>query len=85
MLSIFRENRSTSKICTVPSAWSADAHRPPVARTRSPLCAALARRRSALGNHGQIEQNHRKLASEIDGPIAALMSDLKQRGMFEDS
>lgn len=36
-------------------------------------------------NHGQIEQNHRKLASEIDGPIAALMSDLKQRGMFEDT
>lgn len=36
-------------------------------------------------NHGQIEQNHRKLASEIDGPIAALMSDLKQRGMFDDT
>ena len=36
-------------------------------------------------NHGQIEQNHRKLAAEIDGPIAALMTDLKQRGMFEDT
>ncbi len=36
-------------------------------------------------NHGQIEQNHRKLASDIDGPIAALMTDLKQRGMFEDT
>jgi hypothetical protein len=36
-------------------------------------------------NHGQIEQNHRRLAGEIDGPIAALMTDLKQRGMFEDT
>ncbi len=36
-------------------------------------------------NHGQIEQNHRRLASEIDGPIAALMTDLKQRGMFDDT
>lgn len=36
-------------------------------------------------NHGQIEKNHRKLAAEIDGPIAALLSDLKQRGMFEDT
>ncbi len=36
-------------------------------------------------NHGQIEQNHRKLAGEIDGPIAALMTDLKQRGMFDDT
>ncbi len=36
-------------------------------------------------NHTQIEQNHRKLAGEIDGPIAALMTDLKQRGMFEDT
>ncbi len=36
-------------------------------------------------NHDQIERNHRKLAGDIDGPIAALMSDLKQRGMFEDT
>lgn len=36
-------------------------------------------------NHGQIEQNHRRLAGEIDGPIAALMTDLKQRGMFDDT
>lgn len=36
-------------------------------------------------NHNAIEANHRKLASEIDQPIAALIADLKQRGMFEDT
>lgn len=36
-------------------------------------------------NHSQIEQNHRKLAGEIDQPIAALITDLKQRGLFEDT
>ena len=36
-------------------------------------------------NHGQIEANHRQLATQIDQPIAALMADLKQRGMFEDT
>lgn len=36
-------------------------------------------------NHDQIESNHRRLASEIDGPIAALMTDLKRLGMFEDT
>ena len=36
-------------------------------------------------NHTQIEANHRKLAGEIDGPISALMHDLKQRGMFEET
>lgn len=36
-------------------------------------------------NHDNIEVNHRKLASEIDQPIAALLHDLKQRGMLEDT
>jgi hypothetical protein len=36
-------------------------------------------------NHDNIEGNHKKLAGELDGPIAALMTDLKQRGMFEDT
>jgi hypothetical protein len=36
-------------------------------------------------NHTQIESNHRNLAGQIDQPIAALMADLKQRGMFEDT
>lgn len=36
-------------------------------------------------NHTQIEKNHRQLAHEIDQPIAALLGDLKQRGMFEDT
>jgi uncharacterized protein (DUF1501 family) len=36
-------------------------------------------------NHADIETNHRKLANEIDQPIAALLHDLKQRGMLEDT
>ncbi len=36
-------------------------------------------------NHDNIEENHRRLAAEIDQPIAALLSDLKRRGMFEDT
>ena len=36
-------------------------------------------------NHAQIETNHRKLAAEIDQPIAALLADLKGRGMLEDT
>lgn len=36
-------------------------------------------------NHDNIETNHRKLAADIDRPIAALLADLKQRGMFEDT
>jgi len=36
-------------------------------------------------NHAQIEANHRKLSNEIDQPIAALMTELKERGMFEDT
>ena len=36
-------------------------------------------------NHEKIEINHRKLAAEIDQPIAALLADLKQRGMLEDT
>ncbi len=36
-------------------------------------------------NHENIEANHRKLAADIDGPIAALLTDLKQRGMLDDT
>jgi hypothetical protein len=36
-------------------------------------------------HHDNIESNIRKNASEIDGPIAALIADLKQRGLFEDT
>jgi Protein of unknown function (DUF1501) len=36
-------------------------------------------------NHDNIEGNVRKLAAQIDQPIAALIADLKQRGMFEDT
>jgi len=36
-------------------------------------------------HHDNIESNIRKNSAEIDGPIAALMTDLKQRGLFEDT
>jgi len=36
-------------------------------------------------NHENIEPQHRKLSGEIDGPIAALITDLKQRGLFDDT
>ena len=36
-------------------------------------------------NHENIEAAHRNLAGEIDQPIAALLTDLKQRGMLEDT
>jgi arylsulfatase A-like enzyme len=36
-------------------------------------------------NHDDIEKNHRRLAAECDQPIGALLRDLKQRGMLEDT
>jgi hypothetical protein len=36
-------------------------------------------------NHEKIEESHRKLAMQIDQPIAALLSDLKSRGMLEET
>jgi hypothetical protein len=34
-------------------------------------------------NHDNIEKEHRKLAGDWDGPIAAFLTDLKQRGMLD--
>lgn len=36
-------------------------------------------------NHDNIADNHRRLAGEVDQPIAALLADLKQRGMLEET
>ncbi len=36
-------------------------------------------------SHDHIEREHRKLAGECDQGIAALLTDLKQRGMLEDT
>src|SRR5207247_4071403 len=36
-------------------------------------------------NHDNIEEAHRKLAKEIDQPVGALLKDLKQRGMLDDT
>ena len=35
--------------------------------------------------HSKHDEQTRKLAADIDGPIAALLADLKQRGLFEDT
>src|SRR5262249_9809721 len=36
-------------------------------------------------NHDDIAENHRKLAGECDQPIAALIRDLKARGLLDES
>ena len=36
-------------------------------------------------HHDDLEEGHRKLAKESDQPIGALLKDLKQRGMLEDT
>ena len=36
-------------------------------------------------NHDDIEVNHRRLANECDQPLGALLKDLKQRGMLNDT
>ena len=36
-------------------------------------------------NHDNIESGHRELSNHVDQPIAALLTDLKQRGMLEDT
>ena len=36
-------------------------------------------------NHSQIEKNHRRLARRHDQPIAALLGDLKNRGLLDDT
>src|SRR5205085_7862285 len=36
-------------------------------------------------SHDEVEKNHRRLAGQCDQPIAALLTDLKQRGMLEDT
>jgi hypothetical protein len=36
-------------------------------------------------SHNDIAKSHRQLASECDGAISALLTDLKQRGLFEDT
>lgn len=36
-------------------------------------------------NHGDLEKQHRDLSSQWDQPIAALLTDLKQRGLFEST
>jgi hypothetical protein len=36
-------------------------------------------------NHDDLEVNHRRLAGECDQAIGALLKDLKQRGMLEDT
>ncbi|MDP1799299.1 MAG: DUF1501 domain-containing protein, partial [Planctomycetaceae bacterium] len=36
-------------------------------------------------NHDDIEVNHRRLAKQLDQPLAALLKDLKQRGLLNET
>lgn len=36
-------------------------------------------------SHGNLTRDHKKLAAEMDRPAAALITDLKQRGLLEDT
>jgi hypothetical protein len=36
-------------------------------------------------NHENIEENHRRLAGQLDQPIAALLTDLKARGLLDET
>jgi uncharacterized protein (DUF1501 family) len=36
-------------------------------------------------SHDNLEPNHRRLAHESDGPLAALLTDLKRLGLFEET
>ncbi len=36
-------------------------------------------------NHDNLEKNHRQLAHEWDGPLAAFLGDLKQRGLLDST
>ncbi|HET6425195.1 MAG TPA: DUF1501 domain-containing protein, partial [Planctomycetaceae bacterium] len=36
-------------------------------------------------NHDDIEVNHRRLAGQLDKPLGALLKDLKQRGLLNDT
>lgn len=35
--------------------------------------------------HSKLEKDHRRLAAEMDRPVAALITDLKQRGLLDDT
>ena len=41
--------------------------------------------RQPWDNHDDLELNHRKLCAECDKPIAALLKDLKMRGLLDDT
>lgn len=36
-------------------------------------------------NHDDLEQNHRRLAGQLDQPLGALLKDLKQRGLLDET
>jgi hypothetical protein len=35
--------------------------------------------------HSKLKENHSKLAAQVDKPVAGLLTDLKQRGLLEDT
>ena len=67
-------------------AWPANADGAAASGARRALRATVARRRTAVGPS---QQDRRAISedtsNDIDQPIAALLTDLKQRGMFDDT
>jgi adenine-specific DNA-methyltransferase len=61
------------------------ADRPPAAGARRALRAGLARRRPAVGQPRRPRSEPPPLAKQCDQAIGALLKDLKQRGMLEDT
>jgi hypothetical protein len=39
----------------------------------------------AWDSHSKLKENHSKLAAQVDKPIAGLLTDLKQRGLLDDT
>ena len=87
-----RENRGDQKNCT---AWTTPSPRISVGKC------LLARRFAERGvrfvqvthsdskvqwdQHGNLKTGHEEKASEVDKPIAGLLTDLKQRGLLQDT
>ncbi len=66
-------------------AGAADPDRPATGRTGRAVRAGLARRGQPWDSHDDLEVNHRRLAGECDQAIGALLTDLKQRGLLDET
>jgi arylsulfatase A-like enzyme len=58
---------------------------PTVGGPAQPLFSNKVRRRAVYGCIDRLEADHKKLAAEWDKPIAAFLTDLKVRGLFDST